>query len=74
MVSAVLNQENIDKSREEIAELVVKFDNNKDIYLSKDYKEEDIKVEFISPMFKALGWDIDNTSGNAPQFKEVIFE
>lgn len=74
MVSAVLNQENIEKSREIISGLVAKFESNKDIYLSKDYKEEDIKVEFISPMFKALGWDIDNVSGNAPQFKEVIFE
>ncbi|WP_405272063.1 Eco57I restriction-modification methylase domain-containing protein, partial [Methanobrevibacter sp.] len=74
MVNAVLNQENIEKSREIISELVAKFESNKDIYLSKDYKEEDIKVEFISPMFKALGWDIDNVSGNAPQFKEVIFE
>lgn len=74
MVNAVLNQENIGRSKEKIAELVAKFDSNKDIYLSKDYKEEDIKVEFITPMFKALGWDVDNTSGNAPQFKEVIFE
>ncbi|MBQ2831805.1 Eco57I restriction-modification methylase domain-containing protein [Methanobrevibacter sp.] len=74
MVNAVLNQENIEKSRAIISELVAKFESNKDIYLSKDYKEEDIKVEFISPMFKALGWDIDNVSGNAPQFKEVIFE
>lgn len=74
MVNAVLNQEDIEASRERIAELVAKFDNNKEIYLSKDYKEEDIKVEFISPMFKALGWDVDNKRGNAPQFKEVIFE
>ncbi len=74
MVNTVLNQENIEKSKGKIAELVAKFDSNKDIYLSRDYKEEDIKVEFISPMFKALGWDIDNTMGNAPQFKEVIFE
>ena len=74
MVNAVLNKESIDESKNIIADLVAKFDSNKDIYLSKDYKEEDIKVEFISPMFKALGWDIDNESGHAPQFKEVIFE
>ncbi len=74
MVNAVLNKESIDESKKIIVDLVAKFDSNKDIYLSKDYKEEDIKVEFISPMFKALGWDIDNVKGNAPQFKEVIFE
>lgn len=74
MVNPILNKEDIEASREKIRELVVKFDNNKDIYLSKDYKEEEVKVEFISPMFKALGWDVDNERNNAPQFKEVIFE
>ena len=74
MVSPLLNQEDIKASKEKIADLVTKFESNKEIYLSKDYKEEDIKVEFITPMFKALGWDVDNESDNSPQFKDVIFE
>ena len=30
--------------------------------------------EFIDPLFKALGWDIDNEQGFAEQYKEVIHE
>ena len=74
MVNAVLNQDNIDAGREKIAELVAKFNNNKGFYTSNLFKEEEAKVEFINPMFEALGWDIHNKQGLGPNFKEVIFE
>jgi hypothetical protein len=28
----------------------------------------------LDPMFKALGWDIDNTAGHAEAYKDVIHE
>jgi hypothetical protein len=31
--------------------------------------EEQLKQEFINPFFKALGWDVDNVSGAAPNIK-----
>ena len=74
MVNAVLNQDNIDAGREKIAELVAKFNNNKEFYTSNLFKEEEAKVEFINPMFEALGWDIHNKQGLGPNFKEVVFE
>ncbi|KAF5046859.1 Type IIS restriction enzyme Eco57I [anaerobic digester metagenome] len=58
----------------EIIKLVEKFDRNKDAYKNVNYKEEQIKQEFINPLFKALGWDADNVSGAAPQYRDVIFE
>lgn len=58
----------------EIIKLVEKFDRNKDAYKNVNYKEEQIKQEFINPLFKALGWDVDNVSGAAPQYRDVIFE
>lgn len=74
MVNAVLNQDDIDAGREKIAELVAKFNNNKKFYTSKEFKEEEAKIEFINPMFEALGWDIHNKQGLGPNFKEVVFE
>jgi predicted type IV restriction endonuclease len=57
-----------------VKELVEKFERNITAYKSPDYKEEQLKQEFLNPLFKALGWDVDNTSGAAPQYRDVIFE
>ncbi|WP_346662182.1 Eco57I restriction-modification methylase domain-containing protein [uncultured Methanobrevibacter sp.] len=75
MVGTILNQDNIEKGREVIADLVARFDSNKSFYTtSKLYKEEEAKVEFINPMMEALGWDVHNKQGLGPNFKEVVFE
>jgi type I restriction-modification system DNA methylase subunit len=58
----------------EIIELVDKFERNLEAYKNPNYKEEQLKQEFINPFFKALGWDVDNTAGAAPQYRDVIFE
>lgn len=62
------------KVPEIVKELVEKFENNLTAYKNSDYKEEQLKQEFINPFFKALGWDVDNNSGAAPQYRDVIFE
>ena len=53
----------------EIKELVEKFERNLDAYKNPSYMEEQLKQEFINPFFKALGWDVDNVSGAAPNIK-----
>lgn len=58
----------------EIIELIDKFERNFEAYKNSNYKEEQLKQEFINPFFKALGWDVDNLSGAAPQYRDVIFE
>ena len=60
------------KSREIIEGLVKKFEQNKAAI--KSLTEEDTKVEYITPLFEALGWDVYNSEGNADSFKEVKFE
>lgn len=57
-----------------IKELVEKFERNFKAYKNPEYKEEQLKQEFLNPFFKALGWDVDNTSNAAPQYRDVIFE
>lgn len=75
MVNTLLNQDNIEKGKKIIANLVDRFDSNKKFYTtSKLYKEEEAKVEFINPMMEALGWDVHNKQGLGPNFKEVVFE
>ena len=57
-----------------LRELIDRFDNNKEAYLSPRYNEAQVRREFIDPFFRQLGWDIDNVSGYAEAYKEVVHE
>jgi predicted type IV restriction endonuclease len=62
------------KAPEEVAELVERFDRNQDAYRSNAYNETRLRREFVDPFFRALGWDVDNESGTAEAYKDVIHE
>jgi hypothetical protein len=57
-----------------IMDLVERFERNSEAYKSGNYNETQVRREFIDPMFKALGWDIDNEQGYAEAYKDVIHE
>ncbi len=57
-----------------VLELVEKFDRNIDEYKNPRYNETLIRVEFVNPFFKALGWDVDNEKGHALAYRDVIHE
>ena len=58
----------------DILRLIERFAEQRDVYHSGQYKEAGIRVEFIDPFFKALGWDINNERGYAEAYKDVIHE
>ena len=74
MLNEVFDKEAFEKSKQEIKELCNRFENRKEEYLQKNYKEASVRKEFIDYMFKALGWDVDNTQGFSRLFQEVIVE
>ncbi len=57
---------------EKILQLVERFDANSVEYKQGKYNETQTRREFIDPFFKALGWDIDNESGQSELSKDVI--
>ncbi|HDP98405.1 MAG TPA: type IV restriction endonuclease, partial [bacterium] len=57
-----------------IAELVTKFERNLDEYRNPKYNETLIRIEFVNPFWKALGWDVDNEKGYALAYRDVIHE
>lgn len=57
-----------------IKELIERFQRNLSEYKSKGYNEAQLRQEYINPFFKALGWDVDNESGAAPAYRDVIHE
>jgi predicted type IV restriction endonuclease len=54
--------------------LVDRFSRDHKVFLSGDYKEEQLRLEFLNPFFTALGWDMDNKQGLSETFKQVIHE
>lgn len=58
----------------EIVDLVERFEQHAESYRSGFYNEAQLRKEFVDPMFKALGWDMENVSGYAEAYKDVIHE
>lgn len=57
-----------------ILDLVSRFRDSYDFYTSANYNEAQLRQEFINPFFEALGWDMTNKAGYAPQYRDVIHE
>ncbi len=58
----------------EVTALVQRFADHREAYRGGTYNEAQLRREFIDPLFKALGWDVDNTAGYAEAYKDVIHE
>lgn len=58
----------------EIADLIERYDRNRDDYLLSQYNETQVRLEFLNPFFNALEWDIENKKGYAEAYKDVIHE
>ncbi|HSA11090.1 MAG TPA: hypothetical protein P5205_12040 [Candidatus Paceibacterota bacterium] len=54
-----------------VLDLVQRFDRNRDAYKSPHYNETQLRREFLDPLFKSLGWDVDNEQGYAEAYKDV---
>ncbi|HBC86756.1 MAG TPA: restriction endonuclease subunit R [Lentisphaeria bacterium] len=59
---------------QEILKLVERFETNRESYMSGEYKEAQIRIEFLDPFFEQLGWDMGNKNGYAEAYKDVIHE
>ena len=57
-----------------VRKLIETFDQFQAAYHSGDYKETEVRREFIDPLFTALGWDVANTAGKDPVSKDVVHE
>ncbi len=57
-----------------VLDLVARFREQRQSYLSPAYNETQLRREFLDPLFEALGWDMHNRQGHAESYKEVIHE
>jgi hypothetical protein len=54
--------------------LIERFRRNADEYRGGSYNEAQLRQEFLNPLFKLLGWDMDNQEGASERYKQVVHE
>jgi len=60
--------------KETLQKLILRFESDRSYYLSNSYSEAQARVDFITPFFKALGWDVENEAGLPHHQREAIVE
>lgn len=59
---------------QQLEKLVSKYELNKKLYERQSYNETELRIEFLNPLFKLLGWDVDNDQGRPAYAREVRHE
>ena len=62
------------KEQDILHELVSKYEQNRDYYLTPRFNETMLRSEFLDPLFELLGWDIKNSAGKRTNVREVLLE
>ena len=57
-----------------LSERVHQFSSHISEYTRQTYNETEVRIDFVNPFFKALGWDIDNEAGLPQHLREVTHE
>ena len=57
-----------------IKELVEKYKSDRDNCLKSSYNETQLRNDFIDPLLKCFGWDVDNDKSKTQSFRDVIQE
>ncbi|MEK7324291.1 MAG: TaqI-like C-terminal specificity domain-containing protein, partial [Chloroflexota bacterium] len=63
-----------DKFRARLEALVTQFSQHREEYIRASYNESQVRVDFVDPLFEALGWDVRNAGGLGPREREVLVE
>ena len=59
---------------EPVLRLIDKFALHRDAYTAGEYREEELRSEFLDLFFEALGWDVYNRSNAAEAYKDLVRE
>lgn len=62
------------KEKDILHELVRKYEQNRDYYLTPRFNETMLRSEFLDSLFELFGWDIKNSAGKRTNEREVLLE
>ena len=54
--------------------LIERFNRELPTLKSGNYNETQVRIDFVNPLFRHLGWDIDNDKGFSQNYRDVIHE
>jgi predicted type IV restriction endonuclease len=57
-----------------LLDLIARFREQLPDYKRGQYNETQLRRDFLDPLFRLLGWDVDNRAGYAESFREVVHE
>jgi len=57
-----------------VMQLVRKFGEQRETRTAGVARKTQVRKEFIDPLFRALGWDVDNSKGLSRAYREVVRE
>jgi tRNA1(Val) A37 N6-methylase TrmN6 len=60
--------------QEQLERLVEAYHAERSTYRSSDYNEAQTRSDFIDPLLKCFGWDVNNSKGNTYYLRDVIQE
>jgi len=66
--------QNIDECSGQLNVLVDAFNNGYSDYKKNAYSEAQVRIDFINPLLKCFGWDVDNEARKTQLYREVIQE
>ena len=64
----------IEALKANLQKLIARFQAEKDYHLSRSYSEAQARIDFITPFFMALGWDVGNEAGLRHDDRDVLVE
>lgn len=65
---------NIEECKEQLKVLVDAFSKGNAEYTNSKYSEAQLRVDFLNPLIKCFGWDVDNEAKKTQLYREVIQE
>lgn len=66
--------QNIDECSDQLKVLIDAFGKGYGDYTKGSYSEAQVRIDFLNPLLKCFGWDVDNEARKTQLFREVIQE
>ena len=58
----------------QVKALTQAFSNQFAYYQTAAYSEAQLRIDYLNPLLKAFGWDVDNTEGKSAFLRDVLQE